>query len=661
MIPANIMGDGIIESVKSGRDYAVKANFSTLSEQTALAAPDNFLAVVQNKSDKSFSKIQMNNLPVDWTKIQNKPSTFPPSAHTHPYAEILAGSASLTAIGALSPTTNTIPVFTGASSASLNAVTSFTLGFLSRTDAAGALSYLGVGKDTFNTRAEFVAASIAGAVNTVTLNGYAAYGDGGAAKYFRITAPSPVKAWHVQSADGAWWELRADPVTPKQLGAKGDGATDDTTAAQNAADYAAAFTVDCAYTKGIYIIPSQTITLANDVRITGRATIRRTTDKDAPLFLASGTSDVHIAGKLILDNSINTSSTTSNSVSVASKTFTTQAERDFTVGGSVMLISNASPSNYMIGTLTSYSSTTMVVNVTTAIGSGTYTDWIIVRNSGLNSAIRFLNSTRSLADGIRLTGRWYVGVVSENGKTDIIRNSTSSGVINRPFYMYATSGTSDDCRIIYCSVSGGGLTQYGVNLNGSTSGSITNYMVHGCEVEETTFQAFEAGGAATDGSFSQIKAKNLGASATGLLIQRANSLTAQRAVVSGVQMLNAGATAIDVIDSFYISITSGTITGSPIGANFRQVNATTTCQYIAVAALVISGATTFSMNFEAANANALSNISVSNNVLVGTGGGSVGVRSTANTASIAYVGNVASNHGTNYTTLGTGHISAGNI
>lgn len=57
----------------------------------------------------------------------------------------------------------------------------------------------------FDTLTDFVAATIGAAQLVVRVGGYADAGDGGAATYVRISTPSPVEAWHQQSADGAYW------------------------------------------------------------------------------------------------------------------------------------------------------------------------------------------------------------------------------------------------------------------------------------------------------------------------------------------------------------------------------------------------------------------------------------------------------------------------
>lgn len=68
-------------------------------------------------------------------------------------------------------------------------------------------------------------------------------------------------------------------------------------------------------------------------------------------------------------------STSSVAIGTGSKTFTVQSSRGYSAGQWVR-VSNSS-SNYMEGTVTSYSGTTLIINVPAgrAIGSGTYTSW----------------------------------------------------------------------------------------------------------------------------------------------------------------------------------------------------------------------------------------------------------------------------------------------
>ena len=70
-------------------------------------------------------------------------------------------------------------------------------------------------------------------------------------------------------------------------------------------------------------------------------------------------------------------STTSNTIGTGAKTFTTQTGLGFVVGNTLRLAFDST--NYMTGDVTSYNSGTgsLVVNVTSVLGSGTRTSWTI--------------------------------------------------------------------------------------------------------------------------------------------------------------------------------------------------------------------------------------------------------------------------------------------
>lgn len=71
-------------------------------------------------------------------------------------------------------------------------------------------------------------------------------------------------------------------------------------------------------------------------------------------------------------------STTSNSIGIGSKTFTTNIDSSaiaFTVGTRIRVADTAAPTNYMEGIITSFSGTTLVMSSDLYGGSGTYNTW----------------------------------------------------------------------------------------------------------------------------------------------------------------------------------------------------------------------------------------------------------------------------------------------
>lgn len=77
-------------------------------------------------------------------------------------------------------------------------------------------------------------------------------------------------------------------------------------------------------------------------------------------------------------NATNDTSTTSNSIGTGAKTFTVSTGKSYVGGMYVMIADTAAPTtNAMIAQVTSYSGSTLVVNVKYIIGSGTKTAWII--------------------------------------------------------------------------------------------------------------------------------------------------------------------------------------------------------------------------------------------------------------------------------------------
>lgn len=87
--------------------------------------------------------------------------------------------------------------------------------------------------------------------------------------------------------------------------------------------------------------------------------------------------------------SISGTSTTSTTVATTgSKTFTTQSGEGYVAGQTVKIARTSDPVNtYMLGYVTSYSGTSLVVSLYDGLGTGTYTDWTIMLNATTNLAV----------------------------------------------------------------------------------------------------------------------------------------------------------------------------------------------------------------------------------------------------------------------------------
>jgi hypothetical protein len=103
---------------------------------------------------------------------------------------------------------------------------------------------------------------------------------------------------------------------------------------------------------------------------------------------ASATSAANYAAALTA------TSTTSTLIGTGAKTFTTQANKQFQAGQTLKIVSQANSANFMIGTVTSYSTTSLVMGISSIGGSGTFSDW--------NISITGERGTAGLTGGVSL-------------------------------------------------------------------------------------------------------------------------------------------------------------------------------------------------------------------------------------------------------------------
>ena len=93
--------------------------------------------------------------------------------------------------------------------------------------------------------------------------------------------------------------------------------------------------------------------------------------------------ETNAVGLALTLGATNATSTTSLTVGAGSKSLTVETAKSYVPGMSVKIASTASPSNWMLGDVTSYTTGTgaLVVNVTDASGSGTFTAWTTSQSS----------------------------------------------------------------------------------------------------------------------------------------------------------------------------------------------------------------------------------------------------------------------------------------
>jgi len=180
-------------------------------------------------------------------------------------------------------------------------------------------------------------------------------------------------------------------------------------------------------------------------------------------------------------------STSSVAIATGSATFTTQASLAYSAGALVLIAYSTAPSvDYMIGSVTSYSGTTLVVNVTTVAGSGTYATWninLVGATGPVGSSASGNATTGATSLTITFPGTWtsthavgpcidtVIGVPLQ-GWYPTLPLGTTSDTINFPVPLldattcYATSGGGSD--------SGSGLSpitnlDFLANISGGTA------------------------------------------------------------------------------------------------------------------------------------------------------------------------------------------------
>jgi hypothetical protein len=140
---------------------------------------------------------------------------------------------------------------------------------------------------------------------------------------------------------------------------------------------------------------------------------------------------VNTATSVLGGATTNSTSTTSLSIATGSKSLTlAESGKAYTVGQYVIIASTASPTNYMVGQVTSFSGTSLVVNVTVINGSGTIAAWSI--------SVTAVVSTTSY---LPLAGGTMTGNLTLDAYTEKVATLATSGTIA----LNPSTGTTLSC------------------------------------------------------------------------------------------------------------------------------------------------------------------------------------------------------------------------
>ncbi len=138
---------------------------------------------------------------------------------------------------------------------------------------------------------------------------------------------------------------------------------------------------------------------------------------------------------------LSATSTTSLAIGTGAKTFTTQSGKLFVAGQYLQIASNASALNFMHGTVTSYSSTSLVMNITDIGGSGTLADWNI-SISGTQGPIGATGAPGASGSYIWLNSQTASNSSSLNFSSTYITSSYTKYIFILEDIVAATSGTT---------------------------------------------------------------------------------------------------------------------------------------------------------------------------------------------------------------------------
>lgn len=100
-------------------------------------------------------------------------------------------------------------------------------------------------------------------------------------------------------------------------------------------------------------------------------------------------------------------SVTSQAIATGSQTYVVATASGYVPNASIVITETSNVNNFMIGTVTSYSGTSLVVKITSVTGTGTHTDWTIVQAANWPGACSFYQGKLYMASSLAaLTDVW---------------------------------------------------------------------------------------------------------------------------------------------------------------------------------------------------------------------------------------------------------------
>lgn len=137
-------------------------------------------------------------------------------------------------------------------------------------------------------------------------------------------------------------------------------------------------------------------------------------------------------------------STTSLAIGTGSQTFITQSSKQWTSGQFLQISSNANAANYMHGSVTSYSGTTLIMNITDVGGSGTHNDWNIAVSGtqgpvgppggGTVTSVGLSTPTEFSVSGSPVTGSGTLAFSKANQNANLVYAGPTSGGASAPTF-----------------------------------------------------------------------------------------------------------------------------------------------------------------------------------------------------------------------------------